>query len=91
MTGITRRIAEFAAAISGQSVPAEAIDRSQMLVMDNVGIALRARHDAESTPALVKGAMALGLDGGNSVAIGDCRGFTPAGASTSRTTRSNQE
>ncbi|MBL4690426.1 MAG: MmgE/PrpD family protein [Rhodospirillales bacterium] len=80
MTGITRRIAEFAATISGQSVPADAIDRTQMLVMDNVGIALRARRDAESTPALVKGAMALGLDGGNSVAIGDRRGFTPAGA-----------
>ena len=80
MTAITRRIAEFAAAISCDSVPADAIERTVLLVMDSVGIALRARHDAESTPALVKGAMKLGLDGGNSVAIGDQRGFTPAGA-----------
>ncbi|MBC8339084.1 MAG: MmgE/PrpD family protein [Rhodospirillales bacterium] len=80
MTNITRQLAEFAAGISCETVPQEAIERTQMLVMDNVGIALRARHDAESTPALVKGAMALGLDGGTSVAIGDRRGFTPAGA-----------
>ena len=80
MTAITRRIAEFAAAISLDSVPPEAIERTQMFVMDNVGIMLRAKHDAESTPALIKGAMALGLDGGSSVAIGDCRGFTPPGA-----------
>ncbi len=80
MTAITRQIAEFAANISLESVPAAAIERTQMFVMDNVGIMLCARHDAESTPALVKGAMALGLDGGNSVAIGDRRGFTPPGA-----------
>ena len=80
MTPITRRIAEFAAGISHETVPADAIERTQMFVMDNVGIMLRARHDAESTPALVRGAMALGLDGGKSVAIGDCRGFTPPGA-----------
>lgn len=78
--GVTKRLAEFAAGISHQSVPADVMERTGMLVMDNVGIALRARHDAESTPALVKGAMALGLDGGKSVAIGDRRGFTPAGA-----------
>ena len=80
MTAITRRIAEFAAAISCDSVPADAIGRPVLLVMDSIGIALRARHDSESTPALVKGAMKLGLDGGTFVAIGDERGFTPAGA-----------
>ena len=80
MTAITRTIAEFAAAISHESVPAETIERTQMFVMDNVGIMLRAKHDAESTPALIKGAMAMGLDGGSSVAIGDRRGFTPPGA-----------
>ena len=80
MTAITRTIAEFAAAISHESVPAETIERTQMFVMDNVGIMLRAKHDAESTPALITGAMAMGLDGGSSVAIGDRRGFTPPGA-----------
>ncbi len=80
MTDITRRIAEFAAGISCDSVPGDAVERTVLLVMDSVGIALRARHDADSTPALVNGAMKLGLGGGNAVAIGDRRGFTPAGA-----------
>ncbi len=80
MTGITRRIAEFAAGISYDAMAPDIIERTALLVMDNVGIALRARHDSESTPSLVKGAMKLGLDGGRSVAIGDRRGFTPAGA-----------
>jgi 2-methylcitrate dehydratase PrpD len=80
MTAITRRLAEFAAGISTDAMTPDIIERTVLLVMDSVGIALRARHDAESTPALVKGAMKLGLDGGNSVAIGDQRGFTPAGA-----------
>ena len=80
MTAITRRLAEFAAGISTDTMAPDIIERTAMLVMDNVGIALRARHDAASIPALVKGAMKLGLDGGRSVAIGDRRGFTPAGA-----------
>ena len=80
MTDVTRRLAKFAAGISHQSIPAEVMQRAAMLVMDNVGIALRAHHDAQSTPALVKGATVLGLDGGKSVVIGDRRGFTPAGA-----------
>ena len=80
MTDVTRRLAKFAAGISHQSIPADVMQRAAMLVMDNVGIALRAHHDAQSTPALVKGATVLGLDGGKSVVIGDRRGFTPAGA-----------
>ena len=80
MTDVTRRLAEFAAGVSLGAMPPDVMDRTAMLVMDNVGIALRAHHDAQSTPALIKAAVALGLDGGHSVAIGDRRGFTPTGA-----------
>jgi len=80
MINVTRRLAEFAAGVSCDTMPQDVMDRTAMLVMDNVGIALRAHHDAQSTPSLIKGAMALGLGGGNCVAIGDRRGFTPAGA-----------
>ena len=73
MTAITRQISEFAAGISFDKVPTEVIARTGMLLMDSVGIALRARHDAESTPGLVKAAMRLGLDGGTCIAIGDSR------------------
>jgi 2-methylcitrate dehydratase PrpD len=51
-----------------------------MLLMDSVAIALRAHHDAESTPGLVRAAVRLGLDGGTCIAIGDSRSFTPQGA-----------
>lgn len=80
MTAITKKVAEFASAISLDSIPADAIERTQMFVMDNIGIMLRAYHDAESTPVLFRGAIALGLDNGSSVAIGDSRGFTSPGA-----------
>ena len=46
MTAITRWISEFAAGISFDKVPTEVIARTGMLLMDSVGIALRARHDA---------------------------------------------
>jgi 2-methylcitrate dehydratase PrpD len=80
MTEITKKVAEFASSISLESIPNEAIERTQMFVMDNIGIMLRAYHDAESTPSLLSGAIALGLDNGSSVAIGDSRAFTPPGA-----------
>ena len=80
MTAITRRISEFAAGISFDAVPTEVIERTGMLLMDSVAIALRAHHDAESTPGLVRAAVRLGLDGGTCVAIGDSRGYTPQGA-----------
>ncbi|MFQ5764523.1 MAG: MmgE/PrpD family protein [Rhodospirillales bacterium] len=80
MTAITRRISEFAAGIAFDRLPGEVVERTGMLIMDCVGIALRARHDAESTPGLIKAAARLGLDGGSNVAIGEEQGFRPAGA-----------
>ncbi len=80
MTQITRRISEFATGLTLDALPPEVIERTGMLLMDQVGIALRARNDAESTPSLIRAAGRLGLDGGHSVVIGDRRGFTPQGA-----------
>jgi len=80
MTAITRRISEFAAGITFGVLPPEVVKRTGMLVMDNVGIALRARHDSESTASLIKAAETLALDNGSIVVIGDRRGFSPLGA-----------
>ena len=49
-------------------------------MLDLVGNIVRARHDAESTPALLAAARALGLAAGNSGVFGDCARYTPAGA-----------
>ena len=80
MAEVTRKISEFAAAITFDALPRDVARRTEMLLMDNVGIALRARNDAESTPALIEAAQALGLEGGDSVVIGDGLGYTPLGA-----------
>ncbi|MCH6563475.1 MAG: MmgE/PrpD family protein, partial [Myxococcales bacterium] len=61
MTRITRELAEFVAGVSYDGLPAEVVDRTKMLVMDLVGIALRARHDADSTPSLFAAVDRLGL------------------------------
>ncbi len=80
MTAVTRLLAEFVADLSYDSLPSEVADRVKLLVFDTVGIALRARHEAESTPALLAAAAKLGLTGGAATVIGDVGGYTPPGA-----------
>ena len=58
----------------------EVVERAKLLVTDTVGIALRARHEAESTPALLSAAAKLGLTGDDATVIGDTGAFTPPGA-----------
>jgi 2-methylcitrate dehydratase PrpD len=76
MTAVTRLLAEFAADLSYDKLPSEVADRVKLLVLDIIGISVRARHEAESTPALVAAAAKLGLTGGDATVIGDARGYT---------------
>ena len=76
----TRELAQFAAGISYEALPAEVRDRAKALLLDLVGIAVRARHEAESTPAMVAAVRHLGLSGGACTVIGDIAGYSPAGA-----------
>jgi 2-methylcitrate dehydratase PrpD len=80
MPEITRQLAEYAAKISLADLPPLVIERAKALLADLVGIAIRARFDAESTPALLAGAKHLGLLPGDATIIGDARGASPAGA-----------
>lgn len=80
MTAITRELAEFVAGISYDTLPVEVRERVKALVLDLVGIMLRARNDAESTPPMVSAAGRLGLAGGACTVIGDAAGYTPPGA-----------
>lgn len=80
MTGITRTLAEFVSGIAYGTLPLEVRERVKALALDLVGIALRARNDAESTPAMITAAGRLGLTGGDCTVIGDAAGYTPAGA-----------
>ncbi len=80
MTAITRDIAQFVAMTSYDALPGEVSERAKALALDLVGIALRARHDAESTPAMVAAVSRIGLASGACTVIGDGAGYGPAGA-----------
>jgi 2-methylcitrate dehydratase PrpD len=80
MVPVTRDLAEFAGGVSHEKLPAEVRDRAKALVLDLVGISVRARHDAESTPPMIAAAARLGLAGGTCTVIGDTAGYSPAGA-----------
>ncbi|HEX4262491.1 MAG TPA: MmgE/PrpD family protein [Acetobacteraceae bacterium] len=78
--GVTADLAGFTAAIALPRLPAEVVARARYLVLDLVGNIVRARHDAESTPALLAATRALGLAAGSAGVFGDCARYTPAGA-----------
>ncbi len=78
--GITAELSAFSAGLTLDRVPADVTARARFLVLDLVGNIVRARHDAESTPALLAATRALGLGAGNSGVFGDAARYTPAGA-----------
>ncbi len=80
MVQITRRISEFVAGVSYDTLPAEVTERTKVLVMDLVGIAVRARHEADSTPSLLAATHKLGLAHGEGSVIAEGTGFAPPGA-----------
>lgn len=80
MTAITRVFAEFVAGNSYDRLPVEVRERVKALTLDLVGIALRARNEAESTGPMIAAAGRLGLTGGACTVIGDAAGYTPPGA-----------
>lgn len=80
MPGVTRALAEFAANLTYDDIPEEVAERTKLLIFDTVGIALRARHDAESTPPMMAAVRALSMDHGNGVVVGDDATYSPAAA-----------
>ena len=80
MTATPRELAQFVAGISYDALPAEVRERVKAFTLDLTGIALRARHEAESTEPMVSAAARLGLTGGACTVIGDAAGYTPPGA-----------
>ena len=80
MTGETRTLADFAAGITLDAIPEPVRERARILIMDTVGIALRARREADSTPSLVRALHALGYAEGAHRVIGDPHGWTAPGA-----------
>ena len=80
MTGITRRLAEFAAGIDFASLGADVVERTRMLLMDQVGICIRGRNDAGLSASMAAALRHLGLGSGNASVIGDGAEYSPPAA-----------
>mgnify|MGYP003313757644 CR=1 FL=1 len=80
MTAVTRQLANFAADLLYDDVPPKVIERAKLLIYDITGVMVRARHDASSTPAMIKAVERLGLARGNCSVIGDERAYAPTAA-----------
>src|SRR3979411_2661816 len=75
----TATLAAYVADLKFEDIPHEVLERAKVLTLDFLGSAIRARRDAESTPALLKMLQALALDSnGSSTVFGDSKGWTPA-------------
>lgn len=80
MTEVTKTLARFATGLQYEAIPADVRDRAKLLILDTVGIAVRARHDTELTPPMLDAARTLGLDHGRARVLGERDGWSPAGA-----------
>ena len=80
MTGITEQLADFAAGLNQAKLPEEVSARAALLIFDLTGIMVRARHDAESTPSLIRAVERLGMHHGECRVLGDNRGYSPTAA-----------
>src|SRR6476620_1179892 len=75
----TATLAAYVADSKFEDIPREVLERAEVLTLDVLGSAIRARRDAESTPSLLKMLEALALDGsGESTVFGDSKTWTPA-------------
>ncbi|BBK33811.1 2-methylcitrate dehydratase PrpD [Stella humosa] len=80
MTEVTKTLARFAAGLRHEAIPPAVRERAKLLVLDTIGIAVRARHDTDSTPPTLEAARTLGLDHGQARVFGERGGWSPAGA-----------
>jgi 2-methylcitrate dehydratase PrpD len=80
MTPVTRLLSEFTAGLKFDQLPREVVERTRLLAMDHVGIALRARHAADLNDAMTAAMAKLGLDSGECSVIGDEKTYPPPAA-----------
>src|SRR3954464_12265715 len=79
MANETATLAAYVAGLTFDDIPQEVLERAKVLTLDYLGSTIRARTEAESTPALLKMLEALSLDGaGDATVFGDSKTWTPA-------------
>ncbi len=78
---VTEVLSDFSSSLSAANIPADVMQRACLLVTDSVGIAIRARQEAESTPALMAAVDSMGMGQGRGRVFADSGGYSfPAAA-----------
>lgn len=80
MLEVTRQLAKFVAELDYDNIPDEVVMRAKILMLDLIGVGVRARHEADSTQAMMRATEILGADSGTCGVFGDSRWFSPAAA-----------
>ena len=80
MPGITRQLAEFVAGLNYDGLPADVRERARLIILDHVGIALRARNEATLAQPMEASLHSMGLASGTATVIGDAHGYVPSAA-----------
>ena len=77
---MTEKFAEFCEQLRYEDLPHDVIKRTKLLILDTVGIIIRARHDAESTSSLVSAIEKLEMSNGSCQVFSDNKSYSPSAA-----------
>ena len=80
MINLTEKMAEFCKDIKFEKLPNQVVKRAKLLILDTVGIIIRARHDAESTKSLISAVNKLDLNNGKCQVFSDTNRYVPSAA-----------
>lgn len=80
MENMTEKFAEFCEKLRYEDLPYDVIKRTKLLILDTVGIIIRARHDAESTSSLVSAIEKLEMSNGSCQVFSDNKSYSPSAA-----------
>ena len=80
MENMTEKFAEFCEQLRYEDLPHDVIKRTKLLILDTVGIIIRARHDAESTSSLVSAIEKLEMSNGSCQVFSDNKSYSPSAA-----------
>ena len=76
MENMTEKFAEFCEQLKYEDLSPEVIKRTKLLILDTVGIIIRARHDAESTSSLVSAIEKLEMSNGSCQVFSDKKTYS---------------
>ena len=80
MENMTEKFANFCEELRYEDLPHDVIKRTKLLILDTVGIIIRARHDAESTSSLVSAIERLEMSNGSCQVFSDNKSYSPSAA-----------